>query len=226
VSPGRKSAANSVDGAVIKRSRKLAEFCLSRHPWTEDGVLKRERSRTQRSAAALCESARRMSAGELEMHIKPLAELAIHLFDLDGQECEFLLVLAADLIERGEPLPPSLRPLVGRTLRQPRPPLRLTMAAIGKHTRDRGIARAVEAIILDSGLKPTRNRARRAKDAPQSACSIVAQVLGNRKISLSEDAVEKIWSVHAKQLEKDRRRRAHYGLEQSIILDSFRRSEK
>jgi len=218
---GRNNAAKLADGTVINRARELAEFCLSRHPWTKDEVLKRDRRRTQRSAAALCEQARRLSAPELEIGIKELAELAIHLFD-SGQECEPLLVLAADLIGRGEPMPASLRQLVAMTLRQPRPPLRLTMERIGKHERDRGIARAVEAVILDTGLKPTRNRVRRTKESSQSACSVVAEVLGNQKISLSEDAVEKIWAAHAKDFEKNRRSRRHHGLEPSTVLDLFR----
>jgi hypothetical protein len=196
----RKNVAKAGEAAAISRARALAEYCLLRRPWTHDGMLRQQRHRTLREAERLCQSARRMSTSELEASIKDYAEVADRVASVGGEECEPLLVLAADLIERGEPLPASLRQLVVTTLRLPRPPLRLSMRGSGKrerkHGRDRAIWSTVNEVADKTGFRPTRNRAGRAKGAPPSACSIVAEVLGKLGVLLSEDAVEKIWLTH------------------------------
>jgi hypothetical protein len=112
-------------------------------------------------------------------------------------EVESLLVLAADFVERGEPLPSSMREIVAHFLRLPkRRPLRIRKGM----TRDYVVASAIAAVVAGTGLKPTRNKTQRLKEGTPSACLIVADALANQKISLSEDAVEKIWT--AKQRSK------------------------
>jgi hypothetical protein len=89
------------------------------------------------------------------------------------------------------------------------------------------IARAVEAVMLDTGLRPTRNRTRRTKEAPQSACSIVAEQLGSQRIQLGEDAVEKIWSAYFKMLGKSHRQKLERRDEHlNSGLNLFRRIKK
>jgi hypothetical protein len=55
----------------------------------------------------------------------------------------------------------------------------------------------VETIAREFGLKPTRNKASRG--AHVSACSIVAEVLADLKINLSEDGVEHAWKEYRKE---------------------------
>jgi hypothetical protein len=64
--------------------------------------------------------------------------------------------------------------------------------------RDDTIALMVSTIFLNTGLRPTRNRASRG--AEWSACSIVAQILGEHGIHKSEDLVENAWKTNAKEL--------------------------
>jgi hypothetical protein len=65
----------------------------------------------------------------------------------------------------------------------------------GRHKngdRDHWITRVVANLVEFHGLAPTRNRGAR-RGSPESACSIVAQVLRELRVGLSESAVETIW---------------------------------
>jgi hypothetical protein len=183
---------------IIGRARQLAKCLLARGPLTLDGLIEKERESTQSMAAYWWE---RRETPMFEAFVPQICGLAV----LMTEEVEFFLLLAANFIEHGEPLPMLLRELVVRSLRRPRPPLSVTISRGGRDARDRAIAYAVQEIVRETGLKPTRNRTRRMKGAFPSACSIVADTLGNRKINLSEDAVEKIWGEYSKRRAKFRR---------------------
>jgi hypothetical protein len=183
---------------IIGRARQLAKYLLARGPLTLDGLIEKQRESMQSMAADLWE---RRETPMFEATVVPLAGLAVMM----TEDVECLLLLAANFIEQGKPLPKPLRELVVRSLRRPRPPLSVTISRRGRDARDRAIAYAVREIVRETGLKPTRNRTRRMKGAFPSACSIVADTLGNRKINLSEDAVEKIWGEYSKRRAKFRR---------------------
>jgi hypothetical protein len=64
-----------------------------------------------------------------------------------------------------------------------------------KSSRDFWIAQAVGLLVEKHGVAPTRNRASADKDErPTTACAMVAQVLRDLGINLSETGVETIWS--------------------------------
>jgi hypothetical protein len=62
--------------------------------------------------------------------------------------------------------------------------------------RDETIALMVSTILMNTNLRPTRNRATRGGGG--SACSIVVDILGEQGINVSEDLVENAWKTHAK----------------------------
>jgi hypothetical protein len=102
--------------------------------------------------------------------------------------------LAATLIERGEPVPPRLRPFIAALLRRVFHPAWETLAVLKddnapKAVRDLAVWVAVIEVCQKTELLPTRNV---ATDTP-SACSIVAEVLRELGIDKGEALVEKIW---------------------------------
>src|SRR5262249_57285206 len=83
------------------------------------------------------------------------------------------------------------------TLRRAAPPSEKATRRNGRLHRDHMISWAV-LFAEFAGLAPTRNQAQRYKDgAAHSACSLVADELKKRGISVSEDAVQKIWRKYA-----------------------------
>jgi hypothetical protein len=206
VSRGRKIA-KEIDGATIKRARLVADFCLTLHPVTDDEALKERRRKTLRNVEDYLED---IGTPKFESNM----QVAVCMWRAGGRHWgELCLALAAHFIERGEPVPEPMRKLVADTLRGlqlPKPEAEKTRDQLiakrfpgflsEKRARDSTIALAVHTITVDTGLKPTRNRARRTKGSPSSACSIVHEALRLRKINLSEDAVEKIWLAHAEKL--------------------------
>jgi hypothetical protein len=65
--------------------------------------------------------------------------------------------------------------------------------------RDETIALIVSVILLNTNLRPTRNRASRG--VGRSACSIVVELLAEQEIHVSEDLVENAWKTHAKDFD-------------------------
>jgi hypothetical protein len=113
---------------------------------------------------------------------------------------ERLRLLAAEFIDRGEPLPGRLRQYVADLLREPLPPSPELMRRGRKKLRDGVIVDTLLWVALFTGLNPTRNRTQRTT-AVQSICSIVSEVLTKDfKINLSEDSIEKLWLAHNRDI--------------------------
>lgn len=99
-------------------------------------------------------------------------------------------MMALDLVERDEPLPPNLKKFVLDLLGGRKParrggrPVQHTMA------RDLDIAIAVSNMVF-LGFRPTRNRS----TVSPSACSIVADALAAIGSALGERRVEAIWAA-------------------------------
>jgi hypothetical protein len=113
---------------------------------------------------------------------------------------EALRRLAAEFLKRGETMPKALRDYIVEVLCAPLPPSKFTTLRGGRASRDHSIASTVQTIAREFGLKPSRNRASRAH---VSACSIVAEVLADLKINLSEDSVENAWKEYRRWLSSD-----------------------
>jgi hypothetical protein len=134
-----------------------------------------------------------------------------HLGPLDGRDIVFLLI-AQTLIKKdptpderiqalglleGELYPAGChwgslsKALGGKPT--PRPSRKRGNDKFTHATRDITIANTITLVCRDFGLRPTRSRATRDKDGPESACSIVTKALSRLGIYMSEDAVEKIW---------------------------------
>jgi hypothetical protein len=113
-------------------------------------------------------------------------------------------LVAADFIERDIPLPPPLRSYIVGVLRQPLLPSDdITQRRRSKAHRDKIIANTLARVTFCyPQLKPTRNRTQRDSGAVHSVCSIVSEVLGEWKVNLSEDAVEKVWAANRKGFAK------------------------
>src|SRR5262249_31632755 len=62
--------------------------------------------------------------------------------------------------------------------------------------RDKTLAVMVEAVLLRTELRPTRNQARQS--AQYSACSIIVEVLSEKGVNLSEAVVENAWKAHVR----------------------------
>jgi hypothetical protein len=112
---------------------------------------------------------------------------------------EALRRLAAEFLKRGEIMPEALQGYIVEVLCAPLPPSEFTTLRRGRAARDLSIASTVATIAREFGLKPTRNRASREH---VSACSIVAGVLADLKINLSEDAVEKAWKEYSRYMKE------------------------
>jgi len=98
----------------------------------------------------------------------------------------------------GPPLPPKLHPklihsnleaFIEWALSEP------AGARKDNQVRDETIALMVSQILLNTKLKPTRNRA--SRNAACSACSMVVEILTEEGIHVSEDLVENAWKTHA-----------------------------
>jgi hypothetical protein len=98
--------------------------------------------------------------------------------------------LTAD-VERYMPSSPERDYLV-RLLQQLPAPSPEVLYRRGQHERNFTIAEAVRVGIDAGGLEVTRNKRRRGLRGGHSVCSLVAEELGRFRITLSEDAVEKI----------------------------------
>jgi hypothetical protein len=116
----------------------------------------------------------------------------------EAQYHDYILrMLCAHQLERA--LPPSgWRDYVLRVLRRPAPPSQKTLRRGGIEIRNRAIGYAA-FMAVGLGLNLTRNPARRDKDGPHSACSLVAEELKSVGIHLGEDAVGKICDALAKE---------------------------
>jgi hypothetical protein len=118
--------------------------------------------------------------------VKKLTNVAYqYLCEREWQELNDALDASFDAIDANftrEPIPWDWRP---PTRKRGRPPQR----------RDRHvqIAGAVEMLVEDTGLKPTRSHLARRQDDP-SACSIVAAALDQLGEHLAERTVEGIWN--------------------------------
>jgi hypothetical protein len=192
VSRGRKKA-KQIDEAVITRARLVADYCLTVHPITDEEAVKEDRRKTLRNAEDYLED---VGTPNFEANMQQAAYFA-----LSGarQWVELCLALAAHFVERGEPVPEPIRKLAANTLRELR--LRESEAdkkgdeTVAKRSllsdrsmRDLTIAATVHIIVIDTGLKPTRNKAQRKTGSPSSACSIVHEALRLRKVNLGEDS--------------------------------------
>jgi hypothetical protein len=203
VSRGRNKA-KQIDEAVINRARLVADYCLTFHPITDEEAVKEDRRRTLRHAEDYLAD---VGTPNFEANVQHAAYFAS-----SGARhwVELCLALAAHFVDRGEPVPEPIRKLAANTLRE----LRLRESEADKEgdetvakrsdrsMRDRTIARTVYMIVIDTGLKPTRNKAQRTTGSPSSACSIVHEALHLRKVNLGEDAVETAWRAHGKHIEK------------------------
>ena len=112
---------------------------------------------------------------------------------------EALRRLAAEFLKRGETMPKALQDYIVEVLCAPLAPSKFTTLRGGRTSRDFSIAATVEKIAQEFGLRPTRNR---ASHAHVSACSIVAEVLADLKINLSEDGVEHVWKEYRRFIKK------------------------
>jgi hypothetical protein len=213
VSRGRNKA-KQIDEAVINRARLVADYCLTFYPITDEEAVKEDRRRTLRNAEDYLAD---VGTPRFEVNIQNAAYCAS-----SGARhwVELCLALAAHFVERGEPAPEPIRKLAANALRE----LRLreyqtdkkgdeTVAKRSDRSmRDFTIAATVHMIVIDTGLKPTRNKAQRTTGSPSSACSIVHEALRLRKVNLGEDAVETAWRTHGKQMEKTVERMVAGGL--------------
>jgi hypothetical protein len=100
--------------------------------------------------------------------------------------------IAANLIERGRPVPQPLRAHVVEILRQPLP-----VAERERKIRNISIAFAVSDVVHATGLKPTRGREQKKVE---SACAVVAKVS-----KWTEPTVEKAWEEWGRAVEGLRR---------------------
>jgi hypothetical protein len=109
----------------------------------------------------------------------------------DRRTDQMLRELAVNMIGRGEPLPPEIRPLARALIKGTHkpPPAKRGKKPEDNFVRDGFIALAVEALV-QCGVQPTRNREQKNID---SACSIVTRALKEAGIHMMEPAVEKIW---------------------------------
>jgi hypothetical protein len=228
VSRGRKKA-KEIDPALITRARLVADYLLTLNPPTDEETIKERRRRTSRNAEEYLED---IGTPKFDANIQRAAYFAS-----TGARhwCELCLVIAAYFVERGEPVPAPLRTLVASTLRETLMPKseaekkrnelyeKRFPRIVGRPNgnRNRSIASAVLHVAIDTGLKPTRNRAQRTKGAPQSACSIVHEALGWRKVNLSEDAVEQIWRASRTDIEKERQWMVEHGVVIPLVLREF-----
>ena len=197
ISKRRKDA--PADTAVIEKARYLARQRLEAEPLTLSAGIKVERADRES-----------LSKGyyEFRKDDDPRTGFSVWLRDAImfarggkmPEADEALRRLAAEFLKRGETMPKALQDYIVEVLCAPLPPSKFVTLRGGRAVRDLSIASTVEAIAREFGLKPTRNRASRAH---ASACSIVAEVLAELKINLSEDGVENAWKEHRRWLSSE-----------------------
>jgi hypothetical protein len=192
ISKRRKGAL--ADTVVIEKARSLARQLLEAEPLTLSAGIEQERAFRESSGERHYKFAHRKD-DHPRIGFSVWLQDAI-LFARGGkmpEADEALRRLAAEFLKRGETMPKALQDYIVEVLRAPLPPSNFTTLRGGRASRDLSIASTVETIAREFGLKPTRNTASRKH---VSACSIVAEVLANLKINLSEDSVENAWKEY------------------------------
>jgi hypothetical protein len=177
---------------TIAEARRIAQMCLARKPPTLRGLQIRD-SKNRRDEI---ERARVSGLTPKLAHLVSCSEcLKYWIGDAKRFDLNYPTgMLAAALIERGEPLPTVLRPLIAAKLRELSvpdfsPSIRDVNPRFGRWIRDSAIGEAVTEVCKATGLSPTRNP---ATDIP-SGCSIVADALLQWGIDRGEALVEKAW---------------------------------
>jgi hypothetical protein len=209
----KRGALKAIDSTEIDRARQIIKDSFARAEWTREEAWERSRA------------IERDITQDMGLDLDELRAAGISDFDayleeqlnerLNKDDIYFFLLIAANFIERGLPVPQTLRKMVAAELRNHRAPFGIFKSAKNdKLWRDQAIANAISEVVGKTGLLPTRNRARRTKENP-SACSLVAEWLGRpghrlliispagrertvTKPHISEDLVEKIWSGSVK----------------------------
>jgi len=183
------------DVKTVGSARELARrFLASNPPLVDDFVkVKRKEHQSVAEGYSLCARESGLNSETFSMWLNAA-------LGADGREEPFhegLRLVAADFIERDIPLPPPLRSYIVDVLRQPIPPSHYITRRRGRTLRDGLIRDALASVTFYyPRLKPTRNRVQRTNGTVHSVCSIVSEVLGELKINLSEDAVEKLWAAN------------------------------
>ena len=189
----------NADTAVIEKARYLARQRLEAEPLTLSAGIKLERADRESLSKSYYEWAHRKD-DDPRIGFSVWLRDAI-MFARGGkmpEADEALRRLAAEFLKRGETMPKALQDYIVEVLCAPLPPSKFMTLRGGRTSRDLSIAATVEEIAREFGLKPTRNASR----AQVSACSIVAEVLADLKINLSEDAVEHAWKEYRRYIKK------------------------
>ena len=192
--------AKNADTAVIEKARYLARQRLEAEPLTLSAGIKLERADRESLSKSYYEWAHRKD-DDPRIGFSVWLRDAI-MFARGGkmpEADEALRRLAAEFLKRGETMPKALQDYIVEVLCAPLPPSKFTTLRGGRTSRDLSIATTVGEIAREFGVKPTRNRASRA---PVSACSIVAEVLADLKINLSEAGVEHAWKEYRRFIKK------------------------
>jgi hypothetical protein len=190
--------AKNADAAVIEKARYLARQRLEAEPLTMSAGIKLERTFRESSGKRYYEFCK---------DDDPRTGFSVWLRDAImfarggkmPEADEALRRLAAEFLKRGKTMPKALQDYIVEVLCAPLPPSKFVTLRGGRESRDLSIASTVGAIEREFGLKPTRNRASRAQ---ASACSIVAEVLADLKINLSENGVEHAWKEYRRFIKK------------------------
>ena len=192
--------AKNADTAVIEKARYLARQRLEAEPLTLSAGIKLERADRESLSKSYYERAHRKD-DDPRIGFSVWLRDAI-MFARGGkmpEADEALRRLAAEFLKRGETMPKALQDYIVEVLCAPLPPSKFVTLRGGRALRDLNIASTVEKIAQEFGLRPTRNR---ASHAHVSACSIVAEVLADLKINLSEDGVEHAWKEYRRFIKK------------------------
>ena len=191
--------AKNADTAVIEKARYLARQRLEAEPLTLSAGIKLERADRESLSKSYYEWAHRKD-DDPRIGFSVWLRDAI-MFARGGkmpEADEALRRLAAEFLKRGETMPKALQDYIVEVLCTPLLPSKFTTLRGGRASRDLSIAATVEEIAREFGLKPTRNASR----AQVSACSIVAEVLADLKINLSEAGVEHAWKEYRRFIKK------------------------
>jgi hypothetical protein len=175
-----------------ERARAGVRRVLKKAALTREGVAKHDREGWERFVRDIADTAN----PECERVKRVENELAAGL-DRDGAD-EFYRAYCAVRIERA--LPPS--PWRDYALRDLRRYVPTQARRGGIEVRNQWIFYAALWATY-CGLKPTRSPAGRYKGSSHSACSLVAEGLKEIGLSLSEDAVKKIWDKQLKMARQE-----------------------
>jgi hypothetical protein len=192
--------AKNTDTAVIEKARYLARQRLEAEPLTLSAGINLERADRESLSKHYYERAHRKDDD-------PRIGFSVWLRDAISfarggkmpEADEALRRLAAEFLKRGETMPKALQDYIVEVLCAPLSPSKFVTLRGGRALRDLNIASTVQEIAREFGLRPTRNRASRAH---ASACSIVAEVLADLKINLSEAGVEHAWKEYRRFIKK------------------------